>query len=217
MSSKHRKIVCVVVLFCAQLVAVAQSQSVFLSVFSNANFFSNDEVLKSYIGSWAGTQVVKFGQYSYPGKIEITYSPILENSTPKLMGVGRITSQNGDSIPTTSYMYVKNDTLILEMRTESGEVSFYKGFIEDRSVVWVPLYDFLLYDYQQDFFFEKDGKRFINAVGSRYFSFRGQSGMLEIKSQFEKLEDAYSADKVNRSVKRDINIRLDSGGVKFGK
>ncbi len=216
MSSTFKILSLFFALCCVQIAAFAQSQSLFVSVYSGANFFSNEDVLKAYVGSWAGGQVVKFGDKNMRGKIEITYSPMFENSQLRLVGVGKITAQNGHSVPTTSYMYVENSTLILEMRTESGLASFYKGIIDGKSVIWIPLYDFFLYDYQQDYFFEKDGKSFMNAVGTRFFSYSGGSGMLEIVSKFEKLKDAYPMSEVKGSVQKDIKVQIGSG-VKFGK
>ena len=218
MLSTFKKILFLLLILNAHFFAFAQSKSasLFVSVYSDSNFFSNEDVLKAYVGSWSGKQIVKFGENQMAGKIDITYSPMFDERGLRLVGVGKITAQNGRSIPTTSYMYVADSRLILEMRTERGAVFFYKGIIDAKSVIWVPIYDFFLYDFQQDFFYQEKDKQMINAVGFRYFSYQGGSGILEVRSQFERLRESYPASEVRKDIKKNINVRLD-GGVKFGK
>ena len=106
--------------------------------------------------------------------------------------------------------------LILEMRTERGSVSYYKGIIDYNSVIWIPIYDFFVFDFQQDFFYEENGKQVILALGKRLFSVQGKSGVLEINSKMEKLKNSYPVSEVNSAVQQKMKIDA-KGGIKFGK
>ena len=212
MLSMFKKIFVVLIsIFAVANFAIADD-SLFVSTFKDFRFFSNAEVLKAYTGAWAGSQEVKFGDITASGRISQTYTAVQN----RLVGVGKITSSSGMSAPTASYMYVENGMLILEMRTERGSVSYYKGIIDNNSVIWLPLYDFFLYDVQQDFFFDENGKRIMLAIGKRFVSVQGRSGLLDIRSKMEKLKDTYPVNEVNSSVMQKMNVE-SGGGVKFGK
>ena len=191
---------------------VNAEESLFAKTFKNFSFFSNEEVLKAYEGSWSGSQEVKFGDINATGRISQTYTA----TQSRLVGVGKITSSSGRSAPTASYMYIENGMLILEMRTERGSVSYYKGIIDDNSVIWIPIYDFFVFDFQQDFFYEENGKQVILALGKRLFSVQGKSGVLEINSKMEKLKNSYPVSEVNSAVQQKMKIDA-KGGIKFGK
>ena len=54
------------------------------------------------------------------------------------------------------------------------------------------------------------------AIGKRFVSVQGRSGLLEIRSKMEKLKDTYPVNEVNSSVMQKMNVD-SGGGVKFGK
>lgn len=203
-------------LFPEPLFAESGGASVFSAMYSDANFFSNADVMAAYAGTWSGEQTVKFGDIAARGKIHITYAPAVSDGAVRLVGVGKVVSESGASAPTSCYMYERGGTLVLEMRAEGGESSFYKAVIDAKSVIWIPLYSFFAYDFQQDFFYTEKGKTYITANGAREFTSRGNRGILRILTKFEKLESAYPADKVNTSSKREIKVEA-AGGVKFGE
>lgn len=193
----------------------AGDMSMFSALYYNANFFSNADVLNAYAGVWSGSQIVEFGDVAARGNVEITYTPEPSENGVRLVGVGRIASASGASVPTSSYMYQQGGTLILEMRTNSGARSFYKGVIDARSVIWLPIYDFFAYDFQQDFFYTENGKTFIQSNGAREFSYGGKTGVLRISTKYERVESAYPFERVKSSLKKNINVEA-VGGVKFG-
>ncbi len=190
-------------------------KGLFATSYGGTYLFSNTDVMKAYIGSWSGAQTIKFGEQTARGRIDINYSPTIENGALKIIGIGKVSSGSGRSVPIASYMYISNGILILEMRTASGIASFYKGTIDSRSVIWTPLYDFMSYDFQQDFFYIQDGVDCINAVGAREFNYQGNFGFLEIITQFKKLSSSKPASSVNTSIQK--NIKVNIGGGKFGK
>lgn len=201
--------------FAAPLRVWGGGASLFSAMYSDANFFSNADVMAAYAGAWSGTQTVKFGDISVRGKIDITYAPSVSEGGARLVGVGKVVSETGASAPTSCYMYECGGTLVLEMRDDGG-VIFYKAVIDAKSVIWIPLYSFFAYDFQQDFFYTEKGKTYITSRGAREFTNRGNRGILRILTKFEKLESAYPADRVNTSSKRDIKVEA-AGGVKFGE
>ena len=101
----------------------AEGASVFSAMYSDANFFSNADVMAAYAGTWSGEQTVKFGDIAARGKIHITYAPAVSDGAVRLVGVGRVVSESGASAPTSCYMYERGGTLVLEMRSE-GEAIF---------------------------------------------------------------------------------------------
>ncbi|MBE6414064.1 MAG: hypothetical protein E7035_05900 [Verrucomicrobiaceae bacterium] len=195
-----------------------EGKSIFSLAHDGIKFFSPQDVMRAYLGSWSGFQEIRFGANEARGRIEITYTEIQSQNGMRIMGVGRVTSSSGRSVPTSSYMYVENNILTLEMRTESGVASFYKGAIDFSSVIWIPKYSFMRYDFQQDFFFVDKGTPCINALGAREILYRNKVGLLEIKTQFRQLKSGKPASEINSAVKKNININLDGGsGVKFGE
>ncbi len=177
--------------------------SIFSASFKNSMFFSNADVLDAYCGSWSGMQQVRFGDIVSGGRVSITYSKI---SPDKLAGIGRLTSNSGRSVSVLCYIYEDRGTLVLEVCTPSGVSNFYKGAIENRSVVWVPLYDFLKYDFQQDFFYTENSKRMMNSIGAREFENGGKTGLLRQNARLECLRGAYGAGEVNSSAEKSLKI-----------
>ncbi len=193
-----------------------EKKSLFWATYGGIKFFSDADVMRAYIGTWNGIQQISFGEQKVGGRIDITYSQVESNGDFRIMGIGKITSNSGRSVPTSSYMYSQNGMLILEMRTASGVASFYKGVRDFSSVIWVPVYGFMAFDFQQDFFFVEDDTDCINAVGAREISYKNNVGILQIHTIFRKIKTSKPASELNSSMKKNIDVKLD-GGVKFGK
>lgn len=192
-----------------------KAKGLFNTSYGAKQFFSKTDVMKAYVGSWSGMQSIKFGDKKVGGRVDIMYSPTISDGALKIIGVGKVTSDSGHSVPIASYIYVQNSFLILEMRTAKGVASFYKGTFEFNNVIWTPLYDFITYDFQQDFFYQQDDTECINSVGARAFNYQGVLGFLEIQTQYKKLSSSKPASKVNTSVQKNINVQM--GGGKFGR
>lgn len=192
-----------------------RAKGLFYASYGAKQFFSKTDVMKAYVGSWSGVQSIKFGDKKVGGRIDILYSPTIYDGALRIIGVGKVTSDSGHSVPIASYIYVQNSVLILEMRTAKGVASFYKGAFEANNVIWTPLYDFMTYDFQQDFFFKQDNVECINSVGARGFNYQGRLGFLEIQTQFKKLSSSKPTSKINTSVQKNINVQM--GGGKFGR
>ncbi len=180
-----------------------QKSSIFSASFGNSMFFSNADVLEAYCGSWTGMQQVRFGDIVSGGRVSITYSKI---SPDKLAGAGRLTSNSGRSVSVLCYIYEEKGMLVLEVCTPSGVSNFYKGTIENRSVVWTPVYAFLKYDFQQDFFYAENSKRMMNSIGAREFEDGGKTGLLRQNAKLECLRGAYGASEVNSAAEKSLKI-----------
>ena len=115
----------------------------------------------------------------------------------------------------TSYMYIENGQAILQMRNEQGQSFYYKGYPQMSSVIWMPIYDFFLFDFQQDYFYSENGKRFMTADGKRNLEYRGKWIMVSIFSSFEYVRQTYPIGSVKSSIKRDVKPKIESG-VQFG-
>lgn len=201
----------------ASAVCAQQPSSVFDVVYGSLRLYSPADVLRAYEGSWNGIQTVKFGGITSRGTVAVSYKfDIAAFGLPRLVGIGRITSASGASVPTRSYMSVDTrGRLLLEVRAGDGEAVFYKGSFNANYVEWTPIYDFLLYDYQKDTFLSEGGKRFIYSDGARTIFYKGTWGRIEANTRFSEIENAYPASKVNTLRSRDVKVK--SGGAKFGR
>lgn len=214
MLSTFKKIFVSVLLFAAAC-ACGEPISLFDKTSIAEAFFTPEQILKAYVGKWSGRQVVRVGENSATGRIEVTYTVDADSPDLRLIGVGRITSDSGDSVPTTSYMYIENGQAILQMRNEQGQSFYYKGYPQMSSVIWMPIYDFFLFDFQQDYFYSENGKRFMTADGKRNLEYRGKWIMVSIFSSFEYVRQTYPIGSVKSSIKRDVKPKIESG-VQFG-
>ena len=122
------------------------------------------------------------------------------NSTNRLVGSGKITGM-GTSIPTRSFIYVKDGVLCLDIRTQDGRDVPYVGFITDNKVEWVPKYFFMTYDSQVDTFTNSSEGIKIYSRGIKYVKIEqsGFEGYIKVDCTFRKIETFYPKEKVNTS------------------
>ncbi len=180
-------------------------------------FFSPQQVLEAYKGKWSGRQQVKVGNNTGTGRIEINYSPDPTSENLRLIGIGRVFSDAGGSMPTMSFMYCENSQPILQVNTEDGGELFYKGYISNKSITWVPLYDFFLYDYQKDTFRTEDGERMMDSEGARSINYKDKWFLVKISAQYEFVKSAYPADKVKSSITKKVNAAFEGAASESAK
>ena len=173
--------------------------SAFSQVFADVVFFSPEQALEAYSGSWGGTQSISVGDRQVAtAVVEQNYYPSRDVSMLKLVGSAKLMGA-GATVPTRCYMYVENGKLRLDIKTADDLVVPYSGIVEDNRVIWVPYYGFFLYDVQTDTFSNSpDGLR-IDSRGEKFVSLPVFTGIMEIDSVLVRSASAYSANKVRTS------------------
>jgi hypothetical protein len=179
---------------------VEKKKSTFSNLFYGCTFFSPKDVIQAYTGAWNGTQVMTVqGREIATALVDQNYISSSSNGT-RLVGSGKITGM-GASIPTRSFMYIENDVLCLDIRTQDGVNVPYIGIFSDNKIDWVPRYFFMTYDIQTDAFFNTiDGLK-ISSKSMKYVEIKqsGFEGYIQIDCTFRKSEVVYRKEKVNTS------------------
>lgn len=199
-----KKVFAILVAIFAMSVAFAQTpiekpKSNFSMYFSHF-FFTPQSVIEAYKGAWSGTQLLSVGGREIAtALVDQNYIPSGGNNN-RLVGSGRITGM-GTSIPTRSYMYIENDTLCLDIRTQEGRTVHYTGFFSHNKVEWVPRCFFMTFDMQTDEFSETNQGTIITSCEVKYVKIQanGFEGYIQIDCTLRKSESVYAKEKVNTS------------------
>ena len=201
-----KKVIVVVVALFAMSVSfangLAENQtSLFANIFKGCTFFSPEQVIDAYKGSWQGTQVMTVnGRQVATALVEQNYIPTDSAGKTRLIGTGKITGM-GTSIPTRSYIYVDNGVLRLDIRTQDGENVGYIGIFSDNKIEWVPRYFVMTFDLQIDTFVNSSEGMKISSCGIKYVEIKqsGFEGYIQVDCTFRKSEVVFPKEKVNTS------------------
>ena len=181
-----KKIISVIAIFTSVNTFADASTSIFVRENSELWLPSIEAAFEMYIGNWVGSEtILEDGREVANAEVVQNYLPSKASAVPRLVCSGKIVF-NGNSIPTSSYMYIRDGRLEIDIKTLDDDVVQYVGKIEKNSVVWTPKFLFYAFDVQADCFYKTNRGIAMSSIAKKFVQTKGFSGYIDVSMLLER-------------------------------